>query len=65
MGTNRKPELILYGQAGTTKVIETTTELSEQPVWQATYEVVMTNLFQSFACEGITNRTMFYRARRN
>jgi hypothetical protein len=47
---------------GTTNVIETTTELDEGSAWQPACQVTMTNLFQTFACPGATNRTQFFRA---
>ena len=64
MGTNRQPELILYGQVGTTNVVEANPNLDNASGWQPRCQVTLTNLFQTFACEGVTNRTMFYRARR-
>jgi hypothetical protein len=46
-------------------VVEANADLGNTNGWHAACQVTLTNLFQSFPCEGTTNRTMFYRARKD
>ena len=46
-------------------VVEANADVGNTNGWHAACQVTLTNLFQSFPCEGTTNRTMFYRARKD
>jgi hypothetical protein len=64
IATNGQPQLILYGLVGTTNTIQVNPDLGNATGWQPACQVTLTNLWQTFACEGVTNRTLFYRARK-
>ena len=64
ISTNGQPALVLYGQVGTTNVLETTTRLGDPDSWSSDRTLTMTNVFQLIdpVC---TNRcTLFFRAKR-
>lgn len=66
MGTHRQPQLIVYAPSGTTNVVEFKPALDNSTTsWRPAFavEISSTNLWQTIIVSP-TNRTMFYRARR-
>jgi hypothetical protein len=61
LGTNDQRTIILYGTAGRNYILECATNLVD-PVWTFCGQDTLTNQLRRFDA-GVTNQTLFYRAR--
>ena len=61
--TNHLPQLTLYGNPGSSYLIEWKTNLLQSP-WMPGWTVIMTNLSETFSRVGTNSPTEFYRGQK-
>jgi hypothetical protein len=62
--TNGSPALVVYGQPGSSVVVESTSDLGNSESWESAWTAQQTNLFQVIPLVVGTNHFEFFRVKR-